>query len=955
MVPVVNSTLSIFRLLMLLVWLTPVAPWPVALGQPVRLLKQTQQEDLGLVLSYREITAAQGYAGLRKISSFYADRNGRVWIAAEGGLAYFDGQRIATFFSASRDPKAERPFEIFPLDDRYLLISYSYSSRDIHYALSTDLFDIQTGVFKEVPFPGPAKGLIRRTGKRIQLLQVSGTLCWFDRQQQRWIPSEARFPVQAELHTFATLPGGWVTCDAAMELVLYQAGTNPRRLPMRYIPARSALDGSYYPYLYFRRENAHSLGMVQVHPGSAQIDQWVTSFPSNLSANGLEVFFTAQTSEYWVYSREGGVLSGFDLNSRKQTRVFHLGEFIGNRGVTAVATSGSQVFVGTDNERWYWLSSTPLRLQNQWQQVESVRSFYTQGDTLLMGTYSGSYQSLFSNASGFSPPDQISFGFHTPFRPTVIDFRMDAQHRLWLGLSSRVTQTNLRQLNQGIPFFPPNPFGDVWSVEVLADSLVLLGTDAGLYSLHPIKGTWRALGITSKLYGMFPRQGGKWVFYGEEGIGQAQIHGGSILGTVDVFQETKGISCYYVYQESDQIWWVGTQQGLWRFDPKSGRRMADDWLSCFLGLDVYALLPDKQGHFWVSTSDGIFRVDVARKACYRFGALQGLTETECNRNAFTSLPDGSMLFGTVNGVVHIRPNHLQIPSIPPAPQPVIYLDNALVGGGESKKNPIKIPWNTKQLYIAFSSGTLSMADTRYAYRIPEAGTEWKNGKGAVLQLADLPHRKFTLQVFREENGHWIRIPDRHFAPNGLSNSLVLWCLAILLCSSVLVGWFFMRSKKIPSQNTAIGRQSAPPSVQPAALKASALSSSKKTTDTAGAITLRILNDLLEKHYADEQLNVAGFAALLSVSERRLFNIIKTHTGKTPNNFILDFRLQKAYEAIHVNPYKPLVEILYKCGFNTPSYFSRRFQERYGLLPSELQKKLSGQAPSDERSGCEDNP
>ncbi len=60
--------------------------------------------------------------------------------------------------------------------------------------------------------------------------------------------------------------------------------------------------------------------------------------------------------------------------------------------------------------------------------------------------------------------------------------------------------------------------------------------------------------------------------------------------------------------------------------------------------------------------------------------------------------------------------------------------------------------------------------------------------------------------------------------------------------------------------------------------------------------------------------------------------IKKIIGESPNSFINNFRIEKSVSFIEKNTLT-ISEIAYKCGFDSPSYFTKRFVEKYKLPPS----------------------
>lgn len=79
--------------------------------------------------------------------------------------------------------------------------------------------------------------------------------------------------------------------------------------------------------------------------------------------------------------------------------------------------------------------------------------------------------------------------------------------------------------------------------------------------------------------------------------------------------------------------------------------------------------------------------------------------------------------------------------------------------------------------------------------------------------------------------------------------------------------------------------------------------------------------------------VEDIASRFFLNVNYLIRIFKKELGITPNQYILETRLRHARYML-VQTDLPIQEIAYSCGFNTPSYFSRCFQKRFGKNPYE---------------------
>ncbi|WP_255496276.1 helix-turn-helix domain-containing protein [Mucilaginibacter sp. FT3.2] len=93
--------------------------------------------------------------------------------------------------------------------------------------------------------------------------------------------------------------------------------------------------------------------------------------------------------------------------------------------------------------------------------------------------------------------------------------------------------------------------------------------------------------------------------------------------------------------------------------------------------------------------------------------------------------------------------------------------------------------------------------------------------------------------------------------------------------------------------------------------------------------------LVKKYTGNMNINIGLLSQELSISERQLYRRIKSILGVTPNQYIRGIRLQVAKEAIETGKYRTVSEISYIAGFDTPAYFSKLFEEVYGVSVSEL--------------------
>ena len=94
---------------------------------------------------------------------------------------------------------------------------------------------------------------------------------------------------------------------------------------------------------------------------------------------------------------------------------------------------------------------------------------------------------------------------------------------------------------------------------------------------------------------------------------------------------------------------------------------------------------------------------------------------------------------------------------------------------------------------------------------------------------------------------------------------------------------------------------------------------------------------IEQNIDNPNFDVNMFAQALNIGRTKLFLKLKGITGQTPNDFILNVRLKKAQMLLIQSDTKTISEIAYEVGFNSPSYFIKRFRELFGITPAQFQK------------------
>ena len=82
---------------------------------------------------------------------------------------------------------------------------------------------------------------------------------------------------------------------------------------------------------------------------------------------------------------------------------------------------------------------------------------------------------------------------------------------------------------------------------------------------------------------------------------------------------------------------------------------------------------------------------------------------------------------------------------------------------------------------------------------------------------------------------------------------------------------------------------------------------------------------------DSTINLEDLAKELPMGYSRFRKTFKAHTGTSPNQYLLNLRLDKAKELL-LSTNLTVGEIAYQTGFESIFYFSRLFRQKNGLAP-----------------------
>lgn len=102
--------------------------------------------------------------------------------------------------------------------------------------------------------------------------------------------------------------------------------------------------------------------------------------------------------------------------------------------------------------------------------------------------------------------------------------------------------------------------------------------------------------------------------------------------------------------------------------------------------------------------------------------------------------------------------------------------------------------------------------------------------------------------------------------------------------------------------------------------------------------LQSLFSQLEAHWQNAEYSVDDFAKDMAMSQSQLYRKTTELFNLSPNILMKEFRLEKAKDLLKKQLYS-ISQISFDSGFTSPSYFTKCFKSKYGLLPMEYVELL----------------
>lgn len=272
------------------------------------------------------------------------------------------------------------------------------------------------------------------------------------------------------------------------------------------------------------------------------------------------------------------------------------------------------------------------------------------------------------------------------------------------------------------------------------------------------------------------------------------------------------INC--IYEDINGLLWLGTKGGgINVLNPKNGK--VEKIYTVKEGLSdniVSAILPGKN-ELWISTDNGLSRLDLRQKKFRNFYIRDGLPDNTFNVNSALTASDGRLYFGSIDGIAAFYPDKI----LPAAEEPQVILTKLVQHNGEEDRTEERVLdiHTLKQIKLGYKDRFFTVyfalknyfesanAYYQFAYRLEGISNDWQNIGGInYIQFSGLPAGNYTLRIKgMASNGIWgkelrisVTVGQAFYATS------VAYAVYALIVLSVISIIFWFRISRIRLQN-----------------------------------------------------------------------------------------------------------------------------------------------------------
>lgn len=186
-----------------------------------------------------------------------------------------------------------------------------------------------------------------------------------------------------------------------------------------------------------------------------------------------------------------------------------------------------------------------------------------------------------------------------------------------------------------------------------------------------------------------------------------------------------GLVTGFWQQPNTQIVWMSSQNGLFKIDKSTWQSKLYTEANGLPSRTINSMLADDAGHLWLGTSKGLAQFDPSSRDSFgtvekvhSYNLVDGISDLNFNMFAATKAPDGTLYFGTSNGITTFNPKDITPLSIQARPTITNILINEKVQPLICTKTGATNVSEIHSLELQYSENTISLTFAAMEYSDP---------------------------------------------------------------------------------------------------------------------------------------------------------------------------------------------------------------------------------------------
>ena len=260
-----------------------------------------------------------------------------------------------------------------------------------------------------------------------------------------------------------------------------------------------------------------------------------------------------------------------------------------------------------------------------------------------------------------------------------------------------------------------------------------------------------------------------------------------------------------MHQDAKGNVWIGTvSNGLLCYNPKTSEMRRIGGLSCS---DVGSIEEDSQGNLWIGTMKGLNRLDAKTGSITSLYKADGLAGDEFCDRASCQLPNGSLVFGGIDGITMFNPADIDTLRKIPLILCDLKIHNQLVR--PAANGPVEAMLDScKEIRLKHSENSFSISYTaldfgeyervHYYYKLDGFDRDWIDaGSNHTASYANLPAGHYTFRVRTSDSVGDESATDERFVSVVVEPAPAFswWAWLIYLALAAAIAYYLYRNAR----------------------------------------------------------------------------------------------------------------------------------------------------------------